>query len=506
MHTPILVGFLLTVSMTALGLALFFLRAWSQRRQEIEYLVFGLMTACLSAHAILMGAAYYKIVDPAFGLSMRLLLDLLAISSKVALPLLVHFALRYARVKRVWLFMGPLYGLMAAFILMVIGDFWWAKVPEHFDIVSVFGLQVHHPGVRVTAPAYLFYGTLPIAAAAVLFLLGRAYFRGRREALTAFVGAGILVVTIINDAALGTGWYPTIPLLPVGYLVLSFGVCLTLVTRYGTMSTELEDRTEQLRSRSDELTASYLELQRTQQQLIKSEQLAMVGELSAVIAHQVRNPLAIVSNAVAGLRKGDTTSGDRTTLLGIIDEEMGRLDMLVGHLLNYARPVVPQRHAIELDQLITRSLAVVDARPEVARSLTVEPDVPEISADPDLLRQAFENVATNAIQAMNGSGALEVLVQRRDVGGVDSVAVAFRDDGEGMSQEEIKNAFSPFFTTRPAGTGLGLPIVDRITDAHGGNVTISSQESAGTTVTMILPVDSAKRLPSRARRRISLLP
>ena len=496
----------MTAAATSLALAVFFVRAWSQRRQEIEYLVFGLMTACLAAHAALMGAAYYKAVDPQFGPPLRVLVDLLAISSKLALPLLVHFALRYARVKRVWLFMAPFYGLMGVFIVMIVGGVWWANVPEQLDTVRVLGLEVHHLAVKVTTLAYLFYAALPAAVAVVLFLLGRVYFGGRREALTAFIGAGILTVTMFNDAALGTGWYPTVPLLPVGYLLLSFGVCLTLVTRYGTMSTELEDRTEQLRARSDELSASYLELQRTQQELVKSEQLAMVGELSAVIAHQVRNPLAIVSNAVAGLRKGDSTSGDHSTLLQIIDEEMGRLDMLVGHLLNYARPVVPQRRAVDIARLVERSLAVVDTRQEVACKLQIEPDLPAISADPDLLRQAFENVATNAIQAMNGSGALEVLVEQCEIEGVNSVAVDFTDNGEGMSKEAYQQAFTPFFTTRPTGTGLGLSIVDRIAEAHGGAATVSSKKGSGTTVSIVLPVEATKRLPSSSRKRISWLP
>jgi PncC family amidohydrolase len=185
----------------------------------------------------------------------------------------------------------------------------------------------------------------------------------------------VLAATMVNDAAQGMGLYPTVPMIPLGYLALALGTGFTLVTRYGTLSVELEQRSKQLRASCEQLQASYEQLEQTQQELVKSEQLAVVGEFAAVIAHEVRNPLAVVSNAVASLRKAGTAATDRTLLLGIIEEEMMRLDDLVGQLLKYARPVVPTRRPVDLREVLDRSLAVASDDGRIHKALDVDPEL-----------------------------------------------------------------------------------------------------------------------------------
>ncbi len=488
MHTYIFVGVLISVSAASIGLAAFFIRAWTRRRSDSEYFLFGLLTLCLAVHTALMALGYYRAANPAANLSVRFLVDGLALTSKVALPLLLHFALRYARVEREWRFTTPAYGLTALFAIMILAGIWWAEVPSTFATYRFWGVELPQLRVRVIPAAYLFYVMVVVVIVTVVSLLGREVLRGRREGLMAFIGSIVLAATMINDAALGTGLFPTVPLIFAGYLALALGTGFTLVARYGTLSIKLAERSEQLRTSLDELRISYEQLERTQQELVKSEQLAVVGELAAVIAHEVRNPLAAVSNAVVTLRKGETAAGDRTLLFEIIEEEVARLDKLVGQLLNYARPVVADREQVDLEELIQRSMSLAGEHQNLQCEIEVDGNTRMLIGDPNLLRQAFDNIIANAAQAMENEGTLHVQMRPQEVDGVPSVAIAFADQGHGMSEQLCSQARSPFFTTRSTGTGLGLAIVDRIVDAHGGRLDIDSETNVGTTVTVTFPL------------------
>lgn len=502
MHTPFLVGLLLAFALTALGLATFYLRIWWRRRDERSFLHFGLFTLSTAAYCGIEGLVFLSAYGRP-GLSMDLLLRLMVVPSTLAIALLLHFALLYGGVGRPRRIMTPVYALTAALIVLGLAGGWWQEVPERFAVVERLGLSLHWLVLRPTWLAMPFYPSVVLVVAAVIVLLGRGLTR-RRWGRAAFVGSVVLGLVAFNELALGLGLFPTVPLAPFGFVVLGFGVALTLVSRYGDTSRALEAQTAALRERSRQLDASYQELVLAQQSLVKSEQLALVGELAAVIAHEVRNPLAVVSNAVASLRKRKTTRHERLVLLEIIDEEMTRLDKLVSRLLNYARPVVPKRESVRLRTLIERSLAVLEGRPSVTVGVVDGVD-DTVEGDPDLLRQAFENVLTNAVQASSAGGAVEVVVDETPTG----VAVTFQDRGEGMSEDALAQAVAPFFTTRPTGTGLGLPIVRRIAEAHGGHVELESTLGEGTSVTLHLPRRVPLELPPSQRqpmRSLSVLP
>jgi len=504
MHTPFLVGLLFAFALTALGLATFYLRVWWRRRDERSFLHFGLLTVSTAAHCALEGLGFLH----AYGypvMSLSTLSRLVVVPSKLSAALLLHFALLYAGVQRPRRIMGPVYALMGSFALIGLAGLWWRAIPQHFETVHWLGFSVHWLNLQPTLLALPFYPCAVVIVGAAIVLLGRGLV-GRAWGHGAFVGAIILGIVTLNELALALRLYPTVPLAPLGFLALAFGVALTLVSRYGDTSRALETRTIELDERSRQLDASYRDLVVAQQRLVKSEQLALVGELAAVIAHEVRNPLAVVGNAVASLRKRQTSQTERLVLLEIIEEEMDRLDKLVSRLLNYARPVVPKREAVDLEALIERSLAVVERE----QGLSVGLRIPEglditIEGDADLLRQAFENVLTNAAQALEGKGTITIRVSAAG----EDLAVSFEDDGEGMPEQALALALSPFFTTRPTGTGLGLPIVRRIAEAHGGHVEIESTLGEGTSVTIHLPRRPARDLPPAPRlpmRSLSVLP
>ncbi|RYE93926.1 MAG: GHKL domain-containing protein, partial [Myxococcales bacterium] len=247
--------------------------------------------------------------------------------------------------------------------------------------------------------------------------------------------------------------------------------------------------------RTTELGQSYEALQKTQGELVRREQLAVVGELAAVIAHEVRNPLAVINNAVAGLKRDGTDPGDRATLLAIITEESARLNRLVGDLLSYARPVSPQRQAVHLGEFVERSVALLlPPGTGVTVHLSCDPALPLILLDPGLMRQVLDNIVGNALQAMHDRGELSIRIDATSE--PRGVRIEIEDTGDGMDTLVRAQARTPFFTTRPSGTGLGLAIVDRIVEAHGGTMTLVSTPGHGTTVRLSLPEGRESQPPS----------
>jgi signal transduction histidine kinase len=256
---------------------------------------------------------------------------------------------------------------------------------------------------------------------------------------------------------------------------------------------------DELAARTHELKRTYEERQQIQEELVHQEQLAAVGELSAIIAHEVRNPLAVLKNAVATLRRTNHPPEVRATLLNILNDESDRLNRLVGDLLAYARPVSVQAQVISLRSLIEESLdRVRRATPrseQVQLELALEALPETLEGDRDLLERVFINVFENALQAMPGGGSLVVSGASEKLGDIAAVRVRVRDSGEGMDTLVRSRANEPFFTTKASGTGLGLAIVSRIVGAHGGAIEyLSRRGELGTTVSIVLPL----RPPERA--------
>lgn len=245
---------------------------------------------------------------------------------------------------------------------------------------------------------------------------------------------------------------------------------------------------------SGELARRDDELARVRDALQEREALAAVGELSAIVAHEVRNPLAIILNAVASLRRPQLPPRERDLLLGILEEEADRINRIVTDLLTLARPLHPEAREALPRELIVRCLGPAErAGTEVELRSSPDAEAP-IQCDAHLLRHALENVIENAVQAMGSGGVLTVTLARKTRQGVAGREIAVIDTGEGMNTEVRKSARKAFFTTRTTGTGLGLAIVDRILTAHRGAVDIESRRGEGTTVRLFVP-DAASAPP-----------
>ena len=223
-----------------------------------------------------------------------------------------------------------------------------------------------------------------------------------------------------------------------------------------------------------------------ERRLIQSEKLAAIGQAAASTAHEVRNALAGIWGTIQVL---EHTPAWRQLPDGVDREvqlQLSRIAQIMDDLLSYARPGRLDRRRSDIHSIIGRALATAGALPEAeGKSVALSYGPGELFADVDPLKieQAFHNLAANAFQAMGPGGALKVATR---LSGADA-EILFTDDGCGMASETLARALEPFFTTKARGTGLGLPIVRTIVEAHRGTILLISSPRGGTTVTVRIP-------------------
>lgn len=242
-----------------------------------------------------------------------------------------------------------------------------------------------------------------------------------------------------------------------------------------------------------DLTASLDALRRTQKALVRRERLAAVGTMAAVLAHEVRSPLAVIVNAVAALRRTDPGAAECETLLGIIDEESGRLERLVDDLLDLGRPEAPPGRPVDPVSLVEDAVHAIRQDPRIPPAVRVafRSDVGEglVRWDPRGVRQAVVNLVLNGAQAIAagpGAGEVAVTLEASDDG--DALWLSVRDEGPGIDPAIRDRMFEPFVTSRATGSGLGLAVVRRVADDHGGDVAVEDLEGGGARVALRLPI------------------
>ena len=240
------------------------------------------------------------------------------------------------------------------------------------------------------------------------------------------------------------------------------------------------------------LAVRMAEAQRLQRKLHQHEKLAGMGRVVAGIAHEIRNPLGIISSSAELLlkRAGAENPGTVRVLQAIYDEAK-RLSRTVSDFLDYARPRQPKQDPVEIGQVIDQALAflgpALDER-DIGVVRTGILDAPVyVPGDRDLLYRAFYNIMSNAMQAMGAPGTLTIGLTRND-GPEPSVVLVFHDSGGGFSEDTIAQLLDPFFTTKDDGAGLGLPIVNNIVASHNGTLVLGNAPGGGAEVRVILPV------------------
>jgi signal transduction histidine kinase len=231
----------------------------------------------------------------------------------------------------------------------------------------------------------------------------------------------------------------------------------------------------------------YRDMSLKDKQMMQAEKMVAIGELAAGIAHEIRNPLGIITGSAETVRKhGDKKI--REEMINYILEESNRINGLVSTFLDFARPKEPKLVNCDLREVLEKTLLLLLPQAHTM-GVEVKKEIPQrplwISIDPDQMRQAFTNLGVNALEAMTQGGVLRVEVIEN---AKRWVRVRFSDTGKGIPREVRTKVFDPFFTTKEGGTGLGLSIAHRIITQHGGEIVLEEGDGQGSTFTITLPL------------------
>jgi signal transduction histidine kinase len=240
----------------------------------------------------------------------------------------------------------------------------------------------------------------------------------------------------------------------------------------------------------------YGELRASQVMLARSDRLAAVGTLAAGIAHEIRNPLVAVQTFVQLLPERLDDPEFRTTFTQLTSSELERVATLINDLLTFARPAPVTASAVQINDLaeqVTRLLAGQAKKKGVALTTRLARELPPFIVDPEQIKQVFMNLMLNALQATSAGGAVTMATaQQRGSDGQEYCLIEIQDTGEGIPATHKEEIFNPFFTTKTAGTGLGLFITHQIIKEHGGSIDVESTVGQGTRVLARLPLAGSR--------------
>ncbi len=264
-----------------------------------------------------------------------------------------------------------------------------------------------------------------------------------------------------------------------------------------TVPVESSDEIGELAASFNEMVEQLRERKNLEERLHEAEHLSRVGQLASGIAHEIRNPLNYISLAIDHLKNEMQTGcpekkSEVEKIADTIKEEVRKANYMVLNFMNYGRPLKLRLAKVDYRDVIDRSLTILKeklAEQKVTIRIELDPGLPQIYCDQELLRNCMYNFITNGAQSMPDGGTITLGATFAE--GV--FRLTFRDQGEGIQPEDIEKIFQPYFTTKEAGIGLGLAITERIIRAHGGQIMAESSVGQGTTITVILP-DSSQQL------------
>jgi signal transduction histidine kinase len=337
------------------------------------------------------------------------------------------------------------------------------------------------------------------------------YWKGREVAISAFYmipicwacwtagrEAGLVLavfsaaVWFVGDSLAGYPYaHPAIPYWNGFMLLLLFVVIVLLLSAFKTAHYRLE---ETVQKRTSALQVEIAQRQRAEAARLQAERLAAVGAMAAEVAHEVRNPLGsialnldLIQKEVHGLAQSSRHPAEEgESLIREMRVEVQRIQHVIDDYLQFARLPKPQRQPLDLNTWLAEKLAFLNTSLEracIKLRTMFDPCLKSVNADPEQLWQAILNLIRNAIEAMPQGGELTVDTREDS----QHAAVSIRDQGKGMTSEQLGRMFVPFFSTKPSGTGLGLTLVQQIITEHGGHVQCESRSGRGSTFTIYLP-------------------
>jgi two-component system, NtrC family, sensor histidine kinase HydH len=239
---------------------------------------------------------------------------------------------------------------------------------------------------------------------------------------------------------------------------------------------------------AQQLASANRSLKEAEAAVSRSERLAALGQLSAGLAHELRNPLGTIRASAEMLRKNIASENAvANELAGFISSEVDRTNSLVTRFLEFAKPLELRLHKADLTEVLDRAVTLFQRSPAAARVSVYKnysPDIPPFPLDAELMERVIFNLLVNAAEASPPDGA--VTLKTRPVDG--TVEISVIDRGAGIDPKHRESIFNPFFTTKPDGVGLGLAIVSKIVDQHGGKMTVESELGRGSVFRVSLPM------------------
>jgi signal transduction histidine kinase len=319
---------------------------------------------------------------------------------------------------------------------------------------------------------------LPVVSAATFFgIVGTLLFT--------FIAAGAYLsfLLYINFSQLTLEW-PEISILLSRVTFLAMVAILA-----NTLAEDLRDQSEKNRRTAEELARANEQLQKAEEAMRRSDRLAALGQLSAGLAHELRNPLGTIKASAEMLQRSVASENEvAREVSGFIASEVDRTNSLITRFLDFARPLELRLDKADLAQTLDRAVAAAERESaRVAIYKNFDPEIPPFPFDAELLERVFFNLIVNASQATQPGGAVTVKTRAAD----GNVEVAVIDRGSGIEPKNLDNIFNPFFTTKPQGVGLGLAIVSKIVDQHGGKIAVESEPGKGSVFHVFLPIAGA---------------
>jgi len=257
---------------------------------------------------------------------------------------------------------------------------------------------------------------------------------------------------------------------------------------------EMRRMGDHLRNLMSAVSDTRSRLERSRQRLLAAEKLASVGKLAASLAHEIRNPLTAMKMWLFSAQEAVQGNADLVRRLGIVSEEIGRLESIVRDFLEFSRPSAPHCQPCDLSEIVNQTLELLAPRlqgAKVCAAWTSPSAPPPVLVDAGQVKQVLLNLLGNAVDAMPGGGEIRIVASpERNADDQLMLVVRICDTGPGMPPEVHSRIFEPFFSTKENGTGLGLCIAAQVMARHGGGLVLESSTEQGTTFAVWLPLAS----------------
>ena len=252
------------------------------------------------------------------------------------------------------------------------------------------------------------------------------------------------------------------------------------------LAEDLRIQSQNYRHTAEQLREANVHIQEAEDAVRRSDRLAALGQLSAGLAHELRNPLGTIKASAEMLSRQVSSENEvAREVAGFISTEVDRTNSLVTRFLQFARPLQVRLEKADLAQMLDRAVAAAQREANgIAIYKNYDPEIPPFPFDAELMERVVYNLVVNAAQASAAGGT--VTVKTRAGGG--TVEISVIDRGQGIDPKNLGSIFNPFFTTKPTGVGLGLAIVSKIVDEHGGKITVESERGRGSVFRVLLPM------------------